>query len=653
MLPDISTGPMVAAGAGPGRAFGPATGPPGGDPLAALFAALLAHSDGAPPPTGAASSLLKAALKPGALPKTGDAPVEKTQDNLSAALPTLPLLLTSISMVPISMMPTLPPTAGALVEQKTGTKKTMDTSPLSASPITGSADTKSGGELPLQDARIAISGASTPLPAFFIASPMTASPMAASPIAASPLPGVAPSASGLVTAPVTSPGTSVLGAAAVPLPTENVPQARPAVDSAAPAVVPSPAPSQPGPAGYALQSQGFVVATDALLGQVLPQAVPAAVVQTQALGEAKAQAVGPVKGAVAASHLAEASGVTAATALIVMDGKAAKDGGSGTDAPSAREGETATEGEPATEGRMLTGMDSRTLTRETAPEKALKSATLPADTITGSRMVPVKALPTEIRLPVIGRRSERRAESAGGDTPVFLPTAAPAQIDAARTEAKPLTATDRAEIIRQVADGVSAMPLPAKPGASEQMTLQLHPKDWGQLQVSVKITPGSHPSALQAVTAHIVAETPQVKAALENHSGDLRQALREAGLNLDRISVTVQSTDASAQAGTATSGGHHEAHGGAGQGTGGGAFGETTPQKTGMSSETRMWSETGMSGAMGNGMPSFAASGGSHGGRQGGEPPPAYAAAYAPAETEDAPREAPRRPASGQIDIRA
>ena len=237
----------------------------------------------------------------------------------------------------------------------------------------------------------------------------------------------------------------------------------------------------------------------------------------------------------------------------------------------------------------------------------------------------------------------------------MLPAQAPAQAAAVSTEATPLSAADRAEVIRQAADGAGTMPLPARPGTPEQMTLQLHPKEWGQLQVSVTITPGSHPNAVQAVTAHIVAQNPQVKAALEGQSADLRQALREAGLHLDRISVTVQSTEASAQPGTATSGGRHEAnHGGASQGMGG-TFGETSPdQKTGMSGGTRTSDGTGMSGTSGNGMPSSTTSGGSQNGRQGGQPPPAYAAAYAPAEPEDVtPLGSARRPASGQIDMRA
>jgi len=709
MPPDISASPMaLAAGTPPGRASGlPAVGSPGGDPLAALFAALLAHNNGASPAAGASSSALKAALKPSALFKLGDKPAEdKTQENtLSPALPILTPLLT-----PIQIRPTLPPTAGVSVGRKT-TEKTMDTSPVPASPAKEKAGVTPGGELPLQDVPMAASGASTLFPAFLIASPIIASPIIASPtlpvipsaadrVMALPIiPGLSASVPSLPVgpldlpsvAPVASPRVFVLGAVAVSIqpPSGNVLRSA----AMAPIVTPGSAPSQPASADYVPQSRGFPVPVDAVLklttlppgetvaanssvvtppipasvaaegaGQalpntaqvlvpMLPQTMLAVAVQTATTGKpqqgllpaAKAEAPSTGKAPFAAPLLA----ATAANEFIVTDGKTATVGAIATDVKATTDGRTATDGKIAMDGRVAT--DGKTLTAGGTPEKGLKSAALPADTLTRSQAVPAKTLPTELRLQVIGKRSERRAESAGSDALPAIPAAAPAQAEAARTEAKPLTPADRAEMIRQVAEGASAMPLPAKPGASEQMTLQLHPRDWGQLQVSVRITPGSQPNAVQTVTAHIVAQNPQVKAALENGSGDLRQTLREAGLHLDRISVTVQRMDASAQAGTATSGGRHEAnHGGASQGMGG-AFGETTPnQKTGMSNGT------GMSGVSGNGMPSFAASGGSHGGRQGGQPPPAHAAAYAPAEPEDAfPLEVPRRLATGQVDMRA
>ena len=328
---------------------------------------------------------------------------------------------------------------------------------------------------------------------------------------------------------------------------------------------------------------------------------------------------------------------------VTMDGKIAMDG------------KAAMDGQVATDGKVLAGMGT--------PEKGLKSEAVPADTITRTSAVTAKTLPVGAGLQAVGKLSQRRTERIVNDAPLVLPNAVPAQAATAATEAKPLSAADRAEIIRQVADGVGTMPQPAKGETAQQMTLQLHPKDWGQLQISVKIVPGTDPGAAQTVTAHIVAETPQVKAALDNHSGDLRQALREAGLHLDKISVTVQSTEAGAQAGTATSGGRHEAghggtnhggtdHGGASQGGadqgganqgGADAFGKTSPNQ-----------KTGMSDIAGNGLPSFAASGGSQGGRQGSQPPPAYTAAYASMEPEDvlAPTAAPR-PMTGQIDTRA
>lgn len=704
MPPDIIAGPMVAAGKPPERTSRQAAaGPLGSDPLAALFAALLAHSSGSPPSPGAAPSLLKAAGKQSAPLKLGGDPAEdKTQGKtLSTTLTTLAPLLTPIQIRPIPMNPILPPTAGVSAAQKT-TEKTMDTSSAPASPEKEKASVKPSGELPLQEARINMPGASALFPAFLIASPVITSPspsvdhVAALPVVPGPsasapaLPVVAPNLPR--TASVASPGVFALGAAAVPTqtPAGSVSPSSPMTSGAAPAA----APSQPASVDYVPQPQGFSVPVSAVLtltklpgdetGAValpagtLPVPAPATVEgigqalpkTAQGLIPALPQALLTVAVQMSATQgvtlearfaprpslvmpLPAAQNVTATNELTVTEGKAAMEGRTATDGESATDGKFATEGtvttdgQPATEGRVAT--EGKTLTAGETSKKGLKSAALPADTNTRGQAAPAKTLPADLGFQVIGKRSERRAENDATDALPALPNPVPAQAEAAPTEAKPLTAADRAEMVRQVADGVGAMPLPAKPGASEQMTLQLHPRDWGQLQISVKITPGSHPNAVQAVTAHIVAQTPQVKAALENGSGDLRQALRQAGLHLDRISVTVQRMEASAQAGTTTSGGRHEANqGGAGQGMGSGAFGETTPnQKTGMSDGT------GMFGGTGHGMPSFAASGGSHGGRQGGEPPPAYAAAYAPAEPEDALPEAPRRPATGQVDIRA
>ena len=116
--------------------------------------------------------------------------------------------------------------------------------------------------------------------------------------------------------------------------------------------------------------------------------------------------------------------------------------------------------------------------------------------------------------------------------------------DTAKADAKPLTAGERAEVIKQAADGVGVMPLLAKPGATEQMSLQLHPKDWGRLEVSVAIVSGHEDGAAKTVTAHIVAETLQVKAALQSGAGALHEALRASGLHLEHLIVSVKLPEA-------------------------------------------------------------------------------------------------------------
>ena len=143
------------------------------------------------------------------------------------------------------------------------------------------------------------------------------------------------------------------------------------------------------------------------------------------------------------------------------------------------------------------------------------------------------------------------------------------------TETKALTHTEKLAIVQQLADGAGGMRLSAKPGAAEEMTVQLHPKDWGSLHVTVQIAPnteapaaadparGDAPKAAapKTVTAQIVAETPQVKAALELHSGELRDKLREAGLHLDTVTVTVRVPDAGKLSGMTPQGGQADTQG--------------------------------------------------------------------------------------------
>ena len=570
MPPDIRTGPTtLAAGTPPGRAFA-LLAPPGSDPLAALFASLLAGSGGPAAPSP------KAALTP------GEAPKGKPQ-----AVPLLP--------APIKIRPNTPLTAGVTAgpkktEQK-GTEpktaeKTMDTSPVPASPDRDKAGAKPSGELPLQGAGANSSGPPA-LPILLYVPPMTTPALTATDrvlslpagqgqmVAASSLP-LAETGSPL-TAPVVTSGSFVSGEAApeqvsTALATATITAALPQVTLAALGAAPA-TPAAPflteltvteGPT--AKEGKSAMDDPSARDGKAATEGRTATagslITEGQSTKEGRTARDGKVAtaGPIARDEQSAKDGGTATDGRFIANVQAATDGKNAKDSPVAMEGPIAMESEATTDGRSatdgksakdgLTATDGKMLTAG-EPKTGLKSAAAAADTITRAQAVQTqaKAVPTDLQPLVSGTRSERRAGSVSSDAPPPLPAQAPAQAVAVSTETKPLSAADRAEVIRQAADGVGAMPLPAKPGTPEQMTLQLHPKEWGQLQVSVTITPGSHPNAVQAVTAHIVAQNPQVKAALEGQSGDLRQALREAGLHLDRISVTVQSMEASAQIG--------------------------------------------------------------------------------------------------------
>lgn len=155
---------------------------------------------------------------------------------------------------------------------------------------------------------------------------------------------------------------------------------------------------------------------------------------------------------------------------------------------------------------------------------------------------------TPVNRPATKRDENAEQPSAfqsGAEAPPIAPaapfaptTSAPAVPQTATT----LTSADRAQVMRQVSEGAREMRLRPAAGGAHEMNLQLHPHDWGQITLSVRMTPETGPdgTAGTTVVAHIVADNPVVKAALETHTGELRHALHEAGLRLDRLSVTVQ-----------------------------------------------------------------------------------------------------------------
>jgi flagellar hook-length control protein FliK len=151
------------------------------------------------------------------------------------------------------------------------------------------------------------------------------------------------------------------------------------------------------------------------------------------------------------------------------------------------------------------------------------------------------------------------------------PTAAP-------MTASPMPPADRTQMLHQVSEALQTMTVRAVGNGQQQVTVQLHPKDWGQVNVSVTMTPTTQAdgSTTTQVIAHITADQPAVKAALETHQLDLRQSLKDAGLNLDRMTVTVRPPDGGAQAGLGD--GRRESRGDEGNPSGSGSWAGTTTQ---------------------------------------------------------------------------
>jgi len=269
----------------------------------------------------------------------------------------------------------------------------------------------------------------------------------------------------------------------------------------------------------------------------------------------------------------------------------------------------------------------------TPAEKPLKTGTATADTqtINNTRVqaVPTRQAGAPQMPPAV---AAKQAEKTPDDEAISLvPTATPAAPASPEKPAAlaPLSHAERAQIVKQAADGVGAMRGPGRPETPEQMTIHLHPKDWGKLQVSVTLAPQTHPEVAagqKTVTAHIVAESHQVKAALESQTGELHHALRAAGMNLDKLTVSVRSVDHTGSAASS---------------------GSSQPQ-------TNLGGSAG--GNSGNGQPggsSFASfAGNPQSGRQGYSPN--YPAPFSSPETETTSEPiAPRPLVRGQIDARA
>lgn len=246
---------------------------------------------------------------------------------------------------------------------------------------------------------------------------------------------------------------------------------------------------------------------------------------------------------------------------------------------------------------------------------------------------------TFTRKTVAGKDDAKASDGAASSLISTLPSGA---TETAPTD-KPQTAMPaqyRAQMMQQVADKVGALHLQAARTEQKQVLIELHPRDWGTLHVSITMAPASAAGQAESntVVAHILADNPAVKAALENHTSELRHALREIGLKLDSLTVQIQSALPSGQAGTATSDNRHSQDGA-------GAWAQPAPSQN----AGAQGSATGQ----GQGQPAFTFGDGGQpsGGRQ-GQASQAWAGAQA--ERADAPpTEQPNRADQGRVDTLA
>lgn len=582
MPPDISAGLTALAAAPPGAAF--SAGPPLPEPLSAsLFAAFLARSE--PPSITPAVDPKQAGLKPPMLEKA--LPKSKTMDTL----PTLsfsPKTRVNAGELPVSQIAR---------HQKAAEDQTADGTPIPNTPsLVPALASPPAAPLPLAASVL-------PLPAAVL--PVTAAPGRSAPISQSrrdtpaliPMSAFAPAQAAPDPTGLPLPRTWSL---TPPLQTEQPPLAT--------------APATGAEQGMGLKAAGITAVKPAAAAAAktaggLPRVPsPVSFVPLQAVPQARGipQEAAPALSPSAAVAAPLASALPASETPKFSPAKT-----TGKFLPAALK--------PA-------GENADTYTRTTPGQEPTVSAKA--------------GVPAAMPGPDSERHTEEQkpsltADSGTASVPMFSQAAS---AETGKAEPKPLSAQDRAEVVRQAAEAVMKAPLPAKTGASEQMSVQLHPKDWGSLQVSVSVAPGQNVEAAKTVTAHIVAETPQVKAALQSRTGALHEALRASGLHLEHLTVSVKAPE----------GKMVEVKTAAQSASAGLSSGQSQSDKSGQSyGQPNAGAGSGTNG-FGNGF----GTGGSQNNRQ-GQPPPLLPGAPEPDAEDDFLPATPLRPAAGRIDTRA
>ena len=665
MPPEITAGLTALTGSPPGLT--PAAPPDVGKVSAASFASLLAQSS---PPS----------LAPAA-PASGNDPLPdfgpwKTMDTL----PKLPLSAKNAknSASELLLSPVPAPTAA---DAKIADAKIADASLTNVKVVSlktahdktaDDADGDAAASLPSApaDPLAAAVNAATLVPAQILPLPVAASPSSAPAAASLKVPSLPSAKSALLPAPQAqaalphAASSAPHAASSAPHAASSAPQAAPlaAVSELTPLVPPPALPDtspRPPRQAEAKPSVNLLAAKDSApkeLVQALSLPQEQAVTPRQAALLRLPSAENPIATApisASASALAAPALALPASALI-LPASALTLPASGLLLVSAR---------PAGAAKITLTSAASDADTETSAEASIVTGTVPGRLFGKAAGSDAKTMPAAPLLPPAkpqdtahlavpassepGRSLDAK-KSAGTAAPDGLlgtlsaGSAAPAT-GAAALAIKPLTPADHAALVRQAADGVgSAAVLPEKPGAAQQISVQLHPKDWGSLQVSVTVTPGTEAAPAKTVTAHIVAETPQVKAVLQSQTGALHEALRESGLHLEHLTVSVKSAPETVQ----------PASPGASAGFSSDGFTPSQGQAGGSSQPDSQPGQPAGGNSLGSAFGGAAFGAGSQNGRQ-GQPTPTVAPTPAEPEPEPIFVRLPVRPVTGRIDTRA
>ena len=136
-----------------------------------------------------------------------------------------------------------------------------------------------------------------------------------------------------------------------------------------------------------------------------------------------------------------------------------------------------------------------------------------------------------------GRAAAATAVGATTAPSLVVPSAVPAAVDpVAGTSALPQSLTiDRERFVRLV-DGLEARLRVSGSAGGKAMRMTLRPAELGDVTVRLQIAADG-----QSATATLLAQNHQTGDLLAQAAGDLRQALAERGLKLDRLEVTAGS----------------------------------------------------------------------------------------------------------------